>query len=242
MSPRALSALTCPPTDAQAPEHDVANTESVRLSSQLGLFALDVGAPIAVYYILHGVGISNLIALSAGAALPALGAIYKLLARRRLDGIALLVVATMVISICVSVIAHSPRFLLAKDGLITGIWGTWFIASVGARRPAALIFARPFMEGRRVFAARSWDSLWETDAAFRRIWRTSSLIWGSGMLIDAALRVVMSYSLPISVVPGLGGALWPVTFVLIQLVTNVYYHRAGLYRILGARWVRPATR
>jgi hypothetical protein len=35
-------------------------------------------------------------------------------------------------------------------------------------------------------------------------------------------------------VPALGGALWPVTFVLIQVVTNVYYHRAGLYRILGA--------
>jgi hypothetical protein len=35
-------------------------------------------------------------------------------------------------------------------------------------------------------------------------------------------------------VPALGGSLWPVTFVLIQVVTNVYYHRAGLYQILGA--------
>ncbi len=39
------------------------------------------------------------------------------------------------------------------------------------------------------------------------------------------------------VVPGLGGVLWPATFVVIQVVTNVYYHRAGLYRILGARWL-----
>jgi hypothetical protein len=31
-----------------------------------------------------------------------------------------------------------------------------------------------------------------------------------------------------------------VTFVAIQLVTDVYYHRAGLYRILGARWINPA--
>ena len=30
------------------------------------------------------------------------------------------------------------------------------------------------------------------------------------------------------------GALWPVTFIVIQLVTNVYYHRAALYRLLGA--------
>jgi len=27
---------------------------------------------------------------------------------------------------------------------------------------------------------------------------------------------------------------------VIQLVTNVYYHRAGLYRILGATWLSRA--
>jgi len=50
----------------------------------------------------------------------------------------------------------------------------------------------------------------------------------------------MSCTLPIPVVPGLGGALWPVTFVVLQVGSNVYYHRAGLYRILGAAWIRPA--
>jgi hypothetical protein len=41
-------------------------------------------------------------------------------------------------------------------------------------------------------------------------------------------------------VPGLGGALYPVTFILLQLVTNVYYQMAGLNRMLGARWLAPA--
>jgi len=68
----------------------------------------------------------------------------------------------------------------------------------------------------------------------------ASIMWAVGLLADAVLRVVMSYTLPIPVVPGLGGALWPVTFVLLQIVSNVYYHRAGLYRILGAAWIRPA--
>ena len=30
----------------------------------------------------------------------------------------------------------------------------------------------------------------------------------------------------------LGGALWPVTFVLLQVVTNVYFARARFWRIL----------
>jgi hypothetical protein len=93
------------------------------------------------------------------------------------------------------------------------------------------------MEGRQVFGIRSWDSLWETDAQFRRIWRISTIIWGAAMLADAVIRVVMAYAASVAVVPALGGALWPVTFVVVQVVTNVYYHRAGLYRILGASWL-----
>ena len=77
----------------------------------------DIGAPIAVYYFLHGAGVSNLVALAAGAVLPALGALWQLAAR---------------------LVVHVP----AGSGLITGIWGAWFLATP---RPA---------EGRRVFAVR----------------------------------------------------------------------------------------
>lgn len=56
------------------------------------------------------------------------------------------------------------------------------------------------------------------------------------MLADAAVRVAMSWTLPVAVVPALGGALWPVTFVVLQVLTNVYYQAAGLNRMLGARW------
>ena len=143
-------------------------------------------------------------------------------------------------ALLLSVVTSSPRFLLAKDGLLTAIWGLWFLASTRSRRPAAFVMARPFMEGRRTFSAGSWEDLWNTDPAFRHIWRVATVMWGVGLMVDAVLRMIMSYTLPIPVVPGLGGALWPVTFVLLQIVSNVYYHRAGLYRILGAAWVRRA--
>lgn len=53
---------------------------------------------------------------------------------------------------------------------------------------------------------------------------------------------MISYTLPVDVVPGLGGALYPITFVVLQLITNVYYNIAGLYPILGARWAAPRRR
>jgi len=42
----------------------------------------------------------------------------------------------------------------------------------------------------------------------------------------------MAWTLPVSIIPALGGALWPVTFVVLQVPTNVYFARSGFWRIL----------
>ena len=138
------------------------------------------------------------------------------------------------------------------DGLITGIWGASFLATLAARRPAAFLFARPLLEGRRVFAVTSWDALWDAEPRFRRIWRMATVWWAAGLLADAVIRmvitlpvdvvirIVMAFTLPVDVVPGLG-ALYPVTFIVLQLITNVYYQLAGLNRLLGARWLPAAA-
>jgi hypothetical protein len=212
--------------------------------AQLGLALLDIGAPIGLYYGLRGAGVSNLVALGAGALVPAVGVIVQLISRRRLDGVGGVVVISVLATIVLSLITDDTRFLLARDGFITALWGVWFLVTLRARWPAAFRLARPLMEGRRALGPASWEKLWDGEPAFRRIWRVSTIIWGVGLLVDAVLRVLMSYTLPVAVVPGLGGALWPVTFIVIQVVTNVYYHRAGLYRMLGAPWVNgwPARR
>jgi hypothetical protein len=211
------------------------------LKRQLGLYALDIGAPIGLYYVLHGAGVSNIVALSAGAVIPACSAALGAVTSRRVDAMAIVLLASFVVSIAASLVTHNARFLLAKDGLITAVWGLWFFASLRARRPAAYEFARPLMEGRKSFAVRSWDIVWSEQPRFQRIWQISTAIWGIALLVDAVIRVVMSYSLPVHTVPALGGILWPVTFLVIQIVTNLYYHRAGLYHLLGARWLRNAT-
>ncbi len=70
----------------------------------------------------------------------------------------------------------------------------------------------------------------------------TTVIWGAALLADAVIRVVMAYTLPVDVVPGLGGALWPVTFIMLQVITNVYFWRAGLWRILrGTALIRPSS-
>jgi hypothetical protein len=209
------------------------------MKTVLGLarLAFSICAPIALFYLLRILGVSHLVALAAGAVLPALGTIFTWVARHRVDTVSLLMVATMAFALLTSVIAGSPRFLLAKDGLGTGAWGIWFVLTARGQRPAALIFGRPLMEHMKLFTVRSWDLLWDSEPRFRRIWRVASVMWGIGLLIDAVVRVVISYTLPVDAVPAIGGLLYPVTFVVLQLVGNIYFSRAGLYRLLGARWL-----
>jgi hypothetical protein len=203
--------------------------------------ALNIGGPVALFYLLRSRGVSDFAALAAGAVVPALGAAFTLIVQRRADTIAIFMVVTISVALLTSVIAGNARFLLAKDGILTGSWGVWFLLSARGQQPAALVFARPLLEDIKLFAGRSWDLLWETQPQFRRIWRVATVMWGTGLLADAAVRVVISYVLPVDEVPAIGGLLYPVTFVLLQVAGNIYFTRAGLYQLLGARWLQPRT-
>ena len=75
----------------------------------------------------------------------------------------------------------------------------------------------------------TWDVLWDRIPGFRRIWRIATVAWGVGLLIDAALRVIMAYTLPPDSVPALGTVLYVVTSVVLIVGTNAYYIPAGLY-------------
>jgi hypothetical protein len=128
----------------------------------------------------------------------------------------------MLASVAVSLIAGSPRFLLAKDAWLTGLAGVWFLASLRARHPLAYLYTKPLLEGRLRWPG-DWDHLWERSARFRRMWRTSSVLWGIGTLADAALRIVMAYTLPVDTVPALANALYLGTAAVLIVITNIYY-------------------
>jgi hypothetical protein len=216
-------------------------TKSAR-NHALRALVLDMVAPIAIYYGVRGLGGSIWLALIAGGVVPAAGVLFGLATRRGADAMGFLVLAALGASAAFSVVTGSPRALLARDGLLTGAWAAYMYLSLLARRPATFVISRPLLEGRRVFdqssrrwvrpAARTWDDLWADVPQFRHIWTVCTVIWGTAILADAIIRITMAYTLPVNLVPALGGALWPVTFVLLQVITNVYFFQSGLWRIL----------
>lgn len=221
-----------------------------RVSSRPSLWpmAVEIAVPVALYYGLRAAGAGVWLALVAGSAVPALTSLAQFVARRRVDRLGLTVMIMLAIGAAVSLITGSPRVLLARDGWLTGAWAAWFFLSLRASRPVTFVFSRPLLEGRRVYdpalrrwvrpVATSWDTLWDTSPRFRRNWQVSTVVWGAATLADAVIRVVMAATLPVNLVPALAGALWPATFVVLQVVTNIYFARAGLWELLRGERAR----
>ena len=111
------------------------------------------------------------------ALLSALTGLESFIRRRRLDGMAVYMATMMAGSVVVSLISGSTRFLLAREALLTGVTGVWFISSMWIGRPLAHLFSKPLLEGRFRWPSH-WDELWEHCPRFRRLWRISSLLWG----------------------------------------------------------------
>lgn len=190
---------------------------------------VDIALPIALYYVLRATGVSEHTALLAGSLLPGMSLASSLVRRRRPDGLDLFMTVMMLGSAAVSLLIHDARFLLAKDGWFMAAAGAWFLITARGDRPLAFAFSRFILEGRIGPNRESWDLLWERLPAFRKIWRVATVIYGAGLLLDAAVRIVMAYTLPGDVVPGLGAAQYGVFLVLMQVVLNAYLIPTGLY-------------
>lgn len=195
-------------------------------------FGLDLIAPTALLYVLLWRGSSLYVALLASASVSAVSAVVSYRRGAGNGRFAPYMLAMALASFAIALITGSDRFLLAKESLLTALVGCWFLASIWSDRPLTYQFTRPLLEGRIGRGGAPWEMLWAREARFRRIWRVSSAMWAGVTLIDAVLRVVMAYTLPVTIVPAMQTGLLVATTLLMQVVTNVYYIRSGLWAMV----------
>ena len=202
-------------------------------------FAFDLLAPTALLYVMLWLGSSLYVAFLVSASVSAVTALVSY--RRGTGGqrFAPYMLALSLAGFGIALVTGSDRFLLARESVLTAMVGLWFLGSIWTARPLTYQFTRSMLEGRRGRKDLSWEQLWEQDPHFRRIWRVSSVMWAVVTLIDAALRVVMAYTLPVNAVPALQTGLMIVTMLLMQVVTGIYYARSGLWSLIGMPWGRP---
>jgi hypothetical protein len=150
---------------------------------------------IAIQVLLHA-GVSPLIALAVATVFPLGEMIYEAVQTKRIGVIAIVSLAGILTGFGLSFATGNPVFALLKDSSFTCVFGLLFLASLATPRP--LIYRLNLeLAGADPAAQAASEALWEKPAA-RRSFRLITLVWGLGLLAEAAIRVVVVLSLPIA--------------------------------------------
>ncbi|HEX3548855.1 MAG TPA: VC0807 family protein [Candidatus Elarobacter sp.] len=149
---------------------------------------------IAVQVLLHR-GMPAVPALAIAAVFPFADALRELVRARRIAPLPALSLAAIVFGIATSFVSGNPAFAVAKESVITAVVGLAFLGSIAAGRPLIFQFAKDFSAGDERAGRARWDALWEIEG-FRRSMRFITAVWGIGLLIEAAARIVVAFALP----------------------------------------------
>ncbi|WP_097460600.1 VC0807 family protein [Mangrovitalea sediminis] len=153
-------------------------------------------APYLIYALLKG-HTSNFIALVCSGLPPLIESVWSLLKRRRLDVMAVLVLGGIALGLGLMAMGGNARLLLVRESLVTGLVGVVFLVSLVLPRPIIFYLAREMTTGDVPEAVATWDRRWQDLSWFRAGMRVMTLMWGAGMVVEAAVRVDMAETLPI---------------------------------------------
>jgi hypothetical protein len=164
----------------------------------------EVVVPMALFYGLRAAGVSQWWSLMAGVLVAAPYVVWTIVRDRRLDLIALVTLSVLVLSVVLGLLSDNPRTLAIREGwtaALGGVFGAWMLVTVFVGRPAQLTLGRTIAEVKRgAEGAAAWAARWDTDARFRRGWRVDTAVWGVVLLANAAVHVVLVYTLPIDLI------------------------------------------
>ena len=184
----------------------------------------NIAGPLLVYSYLvdHGHSKSAGIMISSLLPLIELAAIYAI--SRRIDDFGIFTLFTMALTLLSFLAFNSPKALLYKDSAITGILGLAFFVSLALRRPLAYYLGRKFATDGTPAAYQAWDDLWQY-AEFRQTNRVITVMWGAGLCLESAIRIVLIGILSVKTMVGISNVLIYTMVGLISALTFWYGRR-----------------
>ena len=194
------------------------------------LLVVDIALPLALFYGLKALGVSDLTALVVGVVPGLISSAVSLARTRRTDLLGMAVVISMVASTVVAVLGGDARLLLVRNAWISLPFAGITLWSLRHPQPMTYVVTRALFARR----AAVMDRLWETDARFRDAWKWITVWWGIATIIDGIVRVVVAYTLPISVVPATDPVITVATIVVLQVPTLVLLRRSGTWHLVFA--------
>jgi hypothetical protein len=196
--------------------------------SAIGGAIVPLGVYFAVRHQVHGDAAALMIA-----GIPATAWVtFSWLRHRQLDPIGAIVLAGFIAGVSASYAMGGNAFVLkVRDSAFTCLFGIACLVSVRIRqRPIMFYLGRTLSAGDDPIRAATYDQLWDMPPA-RATFRIITTMWGFGLILDAATRVLLALALPTGV------------FLVVSPATAaVWIGGMFFFTVVLTRWSRDQTK
>lgn len=153
------------------------------------IVGFDIAGPLALYWGLRSLGWSTVTSLVVSGVLPAVGVIWGITQKRRVDAVGVLVLLGIAVGTALGLASGNARLVLLEGSVPTAIFGLVCIGSIWTARPLMFRFAVEFM-GEDTPRGRDFAANWRWPG-FRHAFRVTTVVWGVAYLLEAVARVVI---------------------------------------------------
>jgi len=127
---------------------------------------------------------------------PILWSLVEFARHRRVDALSMLVLLGIVLSLVAVAGGGSARFLQLREKLVTVFIGFLFLGSALIGKPLIYQLARAQMVRNSSDELEEFEAL-RSNKYFRRTMMVLTVVWGLGLLVDAAVSIALVYTLSI---------------------------------------------
>jgi hypothetical protein len=188
--------------------------------------AADAVPPLLIFYVLHALGVADVIAYLAGAIVPLGRLLIDRWRGRSFNAVSGLVAVFLVVSVVLAAVTHDPRAVMARGGVIYLAIALVFAGSLVTRHPLMLLISRYFTVRTQPDAAAAFDARYRANPRALRAMRLVTAAWAVGFGVSAIACVICAYTLPITLAATVTSLLEPTVAIVLAAATLRYLRRA----------------
>jgi uncharacterized membrane protein len=187
---------------------------------------LDIAPPLVAYYGLRAAGASEYVALLTATVLSGVRVVWGVVRSRRLDPFAGYLLLTFGLSLAVGLATTDPKLILVGNTFVNGLGALIFLGSCFVGTPLTQVVGERFGPPEDVDDAAK--------ARRRRIHVQLSAMWGVGLLLEVAIRLIVIANNSVDVANGLNSAISLPILGLLVLATAIVTRRARTFPLPAA--------
>jgi hypothetical protein len=161
--------------------------------------ALEMTVNFVLPFLIYDLGkarLGDVHALMASSIPPIVWSLIEFARKRRVDALSIIVLTGIALSLLAFLGGGGARFLQLREKLVTGLIGLGFLGSVLIRRPLIYEFIRATLIRQQSSELALFESR-KNDPGLRRTMNLMTLVWGCGLVADAAAGCALVMTLSI---------------------------------------------